>query len=224
MPRPGLFMVAALALTTAIALIAAAGSLSGPDIPRTTPVGTDDNVAVVNRFYGGFNQAVATGELQDLLALLAPGFVDHSVPATNAGPGNQQRLIDAIGVLRQVHPDLRLTAVMISTDDDRVLVYVHTDGGTATAGATALPDADTMVADRVEVLRIATGQIAERWAIRDGAAFWQPVPPTWTAVAPVSTYLTVQAELQPPAVYAPLYATPTPAATDGADRTSKRPP
>lgn len=206
MRRTMLMLGAALGLVTAVTLLALASTLLASS-SRSAQPSPSAAPSAVTRFYDAINQAIATGDPRALLALLAPGFVDHGLPGAETGRDNRQGEIDAVAGLRRAHPAPRFTAVASAVDGDRVIIYVHESGGATAAGITATPDPTVIVADRVEVLRLAGGLVAERWVLRDGAPYWQPVPATATTVPPVETYLTVQAQLAMPAEYAPLLAT-----------------
>jgi hypothetical protein len=185
--------------------------------PTPMAPATSGAASLVYRFYDEFNHALATGDANGLILMLATDFVDHSALTTGTD-GNQVAFARELALLHGLRPGLRLSPIAIDIDDDRVIVFVNEREEGETVASTETPMAASLAADRVEALRIADGTIAERWAVRDGAAYWQPIPPTSTPLAPVSVYLTVVAALQTmPGQYLPQLATatigPGPAAT-----------
>ncbi len=154
-----------LLLTTAIALLATARATwfsTAQGTAQTSP----GSIKVANRFYAAVNHFLATGDSAPLRAVVADDFVQHPAPpfATRDATG----LIRKLESMRLVDPGLRFTVdrLVASADGVEISAAVH-----AVAGPTrpvlvrslppqlAAPSGTT-----IELLRIDSGRVTERWA------------------------------------------------------------
>ncbi len=122
----------------------------------------DENKALAQRLYDDlFNRGYPAAAVE----LVSAGFVDHEAPpGTPCGP-EAARL--AAARLRAAFPDGRHVIEDLVGEEDRVVVRL-TFGGThkgAYQGVAATGRRVTQA--QIHILRIAEGQVAELWAIRD---------------------------------------------------------
>src|SRR5262245_11565616 len=119
--------LAALAIGLMLLVSAAAVLVVAAATPTLQPLASDGRGAAVTaaaarEFYAAEDKALATGDMQRLIAAVAPGFVDHRPGAAT----RQLRagLISHVAALRIARPGARLTIQAILVEGDRALVYV----------------------------------------------------------------------------------------------------
>ncbi len=142
----------------------------------------DVNKAVVQRLYDDlFNRA----RLAVADELVAADYRSHAAPpGTPAGPDG---LRQAVALLRAAFPDGRYVMEDLIGEDDRVaarLVFRGTHRGPYRG---IPPTGRRVVQAQLHLLRLAAGQVAEHWALREDLALLEQLgashPPTPT-VAP----------------------------------------
>ena len=124
---------------------------------NTTPLLVADTVW---KFYDAIDLLLRTGDAGALREIIAPDFVDHvDTPGSLA---NRDGLLGYLASLRTTVPDLRLVPEEVSAQADRAIAAITLSGdderaimGIPLAGPPPWPEA--------EIVRIADGQIAERW-------------------------------------------------------------
>src|SRR5262245_4356471 len=157
-------VVGSLALATGVVLGAIhtaftepIGAIS-PQIGATAVVDADAaNREVAVRFYAALDALLASGDVTMLPALVHPDFVDHT-PVDGDAPG-WRSLAARTEALRATLPSLRLSAVAMVGDGDRVVVYLAADGDDRGGGVV------------VEVPRIQGGQVAQLWGLDNAGAY-----------------------------------------------------
>jgi SnoaL-like domain len=152
-------LVSALALVTGLVLGTVGATLGEPtrslppaSVPPTTTAvpAAEAARALAVRFYAALDAALASGDAAPLAGVVSPDFVDHT-----QDPGAARGMAGAtaaVAALRAARPGLRVTVAAALVDGDRALVYL----------------AGTRWGDAVEVLRLADGRVAERWALTGG--------------------------------------------------------
>ncbi len=151
-------LVCVLALATGLALLGASELLAVGPRPGDSRPATDDNVAIVRRFYDAVNAAIGTGDDAFLAEVMAPDVVDR----TPGGDGGGGGLARHLATLHAVNPGLALVVDDVLADGDRVTAWVTVAGpASAPFPGLALPAAPAWgVVDR---FRVAGGRIVEYW-------------------------------------------------------------
>ena len=127
---------------------------------------TQTNETVVRRFIeDGFN-----GRNLDLLdEIVADGFTNHDPPFPGL-PAGREGLKQAFAGFWSAFPDIQATTVHLIADEDKVATVVALRG-THDGELMGLPPTAREVNIRtVEIFRVASGQIAERWGVVDRTA------------------------------------------------------
>ena len=162
MRRRVLLASAILAALTALSLLGAVVAVRPPGIPAEADGPREAaNRALAYRFYAAANTAIADGDTTPLVALVAPDFVEWSIPP-DAGP-DRDGLVRRVLALHATTPGLRLGVEAVAADGDLVIaaVRVHTADPPTFLGL-RLRDAWTGWGP-VDVFRVAGGRIVERW-------------------------------------------------------------
>lgn len=166
-----------LALVTGAVLDATRIAMFGPvDVSSSWQ---PPNVGLVHAYYDAINAAL-DGDAAPLWRVLGPNLVDHA-----ARPGettDRAGFLDAVNGLRTNAPTLRLTVDDVAVQNDRAAARVRTVGGNEAAfmGSPIAPD---RLWPAVDFLRIAGGQIVERWGVQAGSAIFEPLLATTVPVA-----------------------------------------
>lgn len=112
-----------------------------------------------------FGEAVNTGRLDALDALVAPDSVDHD-PAPGQGPG-PEGFKAMFTDLRRAFPDLRVEVEhLVATDDE--LAFAYTISGTHRGELNGKAATGRRVSYRaVQISRFENGKLVERWGSSD---------------------------------------------------------
>lgn len=177
-PRPLLLAICTLALATALSLLVVATVVI--DRPASLPAPADapapaDTVAtdLVRSFYAAVNDVLLTGDPAGLADIVAPDLVEHpGLPDADGAAG----LIQALLAQRTTWPGVRLVVDDVrATGPDAVTAWVHAEA----TGSAAIPGFTAAVLPvswgPLEVLRIADGRIAERWASHRDPVLVEPL-------------------------------------------------
>lgn len=122
---------------------------------------TEQTRADARRFYERMNRAIASGDMAELDAVIAPEAIDH-----NPIPGMKQGLEGikaAFAEQRLAFPDLTATVEDVVVEGDRAACRVHmraTHRG-AFQGVAATGKRVTLTG--IDILRFAGGKVIERW-------------------------------------------------------------
>ena len=119
------------------------------------------NKDVVRRFIG----AVNGGDLAAVEALLAPDYLDHSLPPGT--PPDRAGFLRFLAGCRRTFPDARWTTEDLLAEGDKVAGRV-TFRGTHRGELLGIPPTGKAVAiGGIGIYRVAGGRIAEGWVQRD---------------------------------------------------------
>jgi steroid delta-isomerase-like uncharacterized protein len=118
---------------------------------------TEDNKALVRRGY----EAISSGNLDALLQLLSPDYVDHNAPlGFDPGPAGTHALLS---MYRAAFPDLAVRVEDMLAEGDTVVARVISSG-TQHGEVQGIPATGKhVVMPGIEIFRIANGKVAERW-------------------------------------------------------------
>jgi predicted ester cyclase len=133
--------------------IVSAGPAAAPPV--------DAEMTAVRHFYGAVNAAIVDGDATRLDGVVAEDFADHAPQSEDLG--NRADLERIVRDLAATEPSLRLTPLDLIAQNDRVVARLQVDGAAdQTLFGIAVEGARPWSA--VEILRVAQGKIAERWA------------------------------------------------------------
>ena len=176
LPRPVLLLTCCLTLATAYALLGAAAAFTDHPAPTQTTVDIPSTAAattLVQRFYATVNDVLHTGAVAPLAAVIAPGLVEHPGRAGDSGAAGLARTLLAE---RTTWPGIRIVVDDIrATGPDAVTAWVHPEAANPPAVIGFAVPAVPSAWGPIEVLRIADGRIAERWASGSDALLLEPV-------------------------------------------------
>jgi steroid delta-isomerase-like uncharacterized protein len=129
----------------------------------------EDNLAVQQKF----GDAVNSGNLEQLRALIAADCVDHD-PAPDQGVG-PEGYIRMFGALRTAFPDLAVSGEQLVIDDDKIaLAYTMT--GTQNGEFMGIaPTGRKIRARGVQIARFKDGKMVERWGSSDQLGILQQI-------------------------------------------------
>ncbi len=112
-----------------------------------------------------FGEAVVSGNLEKLRALIAPSVVEHD-PGPTQGPG-AQGYIDLFTEMRSAFPDLNITLEHLTADEDSVAI-AYTLTGTHQGNFQGIaPTGKPIKARGVQIARFVDGRMVERWGSSD---------------------------------------------------------
>jgi predicted SnoaL-like aldol condensation-catalyzing enzyme len=186
MRRVAFPLTIALALVTGLILWDAAPTLTWR---VTTDSGLEDRKLVVRRFYDAANQAIATGDLTLLNAMVATDFVEHE-PLPGLPPG-RAGLVRYLTTLHATYPRLRLAVASLLAEGDQVVARVAVEGAPEGALLGIALTEPLPVWSAVDRFRVAGDMIVERWGAMQGLSLLEPLqqipvsllPPSRRAVA-----------------------------------------
>jgi predicted ester cyclase len=165
-----LLLAAILALATGLGLFGIAATLT--QVPITVVPSTAAAAAAVERFYAAADATLRTGDATALREAVPRDYVDHA--AASAARSGVEGLVRFLAELRTACPDCRLAADEVAVGHDqaavRVAVHGHRQGMNLGASGDGLP----LTWSALDVLRIAGGQVAERWSQGDALSLVAP--------------------------------------------------
>jgi predicted ester cyclase len=187
---PVLLLSCLLALATGLALLAF-GQLLVPSSPGATAPNPEAvaDAATVRRLYAAVDDALGTGNLAPLDAVIAQSFVDHA--ALPGRPTNRTGFEQGLVALHAVYPTLRLTVTDLVAEGDEVVARVQAEhAGQATFLGVPLPTG-WRVWGGIDIFRLADGRIVERWGGNAPNAALDPFPPASLTLSPDAPTLTL---------------------------------
>ncbi len=163
-------LVAVVLMLTSGAVLAQEGIVAFAPLTSAPP--PSNGRALITRLYQEINHTLDTGDSTGLTGLLASDFVDEA-PAPGA-PADRAGFIATIQLLRQAMPTARLlpTDILVSGNDVAVFVQI---AGTPASTVVPLPPLTGVPWPRVDLYRLAAGQIAQRLSSATGIGVLAPV-------------------------------------------------
>jgi steroid delta-isomerase-like uncharacterized protein len=138
---------------------------------------TETNETVIRRF---IEDAFNGRDLDVLDEIVAEGFTNHDPPFPGLSAG-REGLKQTFAGFWSAFPDIQATTVHVVADEDKIASVVALRG-THEGELMGLPGTGSKVNIRVvEIFRLASGQLAERWGVVDRAALMEQL-----GVAPAS--------------------------------------
>jgi steroid delta-isomerase-like uncharacterized protein len=144
---------------------------------RTQNMATEENKAIVQRFYKLVEEVLRTGDVDALDEILAPEFVHHQLGA----PPDLESYKQFFAMLRLACPDLSQTVEDVIAEDDKVVDRLRWQATHQGPFMGIPPSGNTLTMTEIHINRIAGGRIVERWAEVDRLSLMQqlgaiPVP------------------------------------------------
>ena len=114
----------------------------------------------------GYLAAVAANDTAAIDRYVAPGYVRHDpgLPTPVLGPAGVKRHTAA---LHRAFPDFRIEEHDVVAERDRVLVRLTIRGSHRGEFAGAAPTGRAVAMEKMDLFRIAGGQVAEQWVAAD---------------------------------------------------------
>ena len=160
---PALLVAVALTLATGVALLRAE-SLVADTWPAADPAVA--NEAVVRRYYAAANTAIATGETDELEAVVAADL-DLSSDLSEAAAGDgREVLIGRFLAAHAAQPNLRLAVRDVVADEDDVVARVAVEG--ASPGVPPAVRLSRFAEDWLDGFRVRRGKVAAAWGATVG--------------------------------------------------------
>ena len=174
-----------LAATFCLAVATAATLLGLAPLLTSRPVDAGPataNTTTARAFVAAVAEFLQTGDRSALDTAVAPNFVDH--PASLPPATGRDALRRHLSAVRASFTALTVTAADLVADGDRVAVRVafHGTRRTAFLGIPLVPEQTSW--QGIHVLRIAHGQVAERWSEGDAVGLFAPLGRTTLARVP----------------------------------------
>jgi hypothetical protein len=169
MRRPVLFG-SLLTLFVVAGVVLIAGSFLLEPAPLASASG---NTEVIRRFYAAANETIATGDTTALHAVVSPHFVDQD-PVLGMKP-DRAGLEGYLTALHAVVPDTELLVEAVVAGGDQAMARVAVRGG---QGPVPLRNAVVEQPEpwgSVDIFRIASGKVVERWSQTDDLTLVRPV-------------------------------------------------
>ena len=164
-----LLLTLILALATALALLAAGSALGDAQLPAPT---RSEQRSVVFRFYDAVNLALRTGDGSGLAEAVADDLVTHDA----FGVGQDRRWLEhRLAELRAADPSAQLVVEDLVVEGDRAAVRVRAQGGRDATFLGMPVDPQPAAWAPIDLLRVADGKVAERWAVGDAGVLLRPV-------------------------------------------------
>lgn len=126
---------------------------------------TDDNKALVQRF---FEEVINQRNVAALDQLVAPGGINHTVPAGMPEEANQ-----FVGLYLNAFPDVKATVEDLMADGDKVVARVSYSGTHKGTFRGIPPTGKQIAVMGINIFRIANGKLVEHWGITDRFAVLQ---------------------------------------------------
>ena len=127
------------------------------------PIGTEDNKALIRRFY---EEVWDRGNTDFAFEVFADDYVRHDLRAPQAlpGPAGQKRIADDF---RAAFPDLRVKVDVIVGEGDFVVGRWTATGTHLGAWSGVKPTGRTMTLAAANIFRFQDGKVVEIWNHRD---------------------------------------------------------
>jgi predicted ester cyclase len=121
----------------------------------------EENKTLVRRAWEDlFNK----GNLATADELIAASFKNHAAPGSAPGPGSFKQLVTGY---RSAFPDAQFTIEDLLADGDKVVMRSNLRGTHRGSFLGIAPTGRHISQEQIHIVRVASGQIVEHWAVRD---------------------------------------------------------
>jgi predicted ester cyclase len=126
-----------------------------------------ENEAIVRRTW---EELFNKGNLAAADELIAANFMNHAAPGAPPGPASFKQLVT---FYRSAFPDAQFTIEDILADGDKVVMR-NTFSGTHRGPFMGIaPTGRRVSQEQIHIVRVASGQVVEHWAVRDDLSLLQ---------------------------------------------------
>jgi predicted ester cyclase len=127
----------------------------------------EENKTIVRRTWEDlFNK----GNLATADELIAANFINHAAPGASPGPASFKQLAT---MYRTAFPDVQFIIEDLLSDGDKVVIR-NTFRGTHRGPFMGIaPTGRNISQEQMHIVRVASGQIVEHWAVRDDLSLMQ---------------------------------------------------
>jgi len=132
-------------------------------------MGTEDNKALVRRFY---EEVWNRGNVDVAAEVFAEAYVRHDLRPSQAAPGPRGQATIASD-FRAAFPDLQMRVDLVVAEGDLVAARWTTEGTNTGAWAGRAPTGKHAVFSGVNIFRFEDGKVAELWNHRDDLGLMQ---------------------------------------------------
>lgn len=160
---PALLLVAALTLVTAVALLRAEAVIADTWVAADSTIASEE---VIRRYYAAANAVIATGEVDELAAVVAQDLVLAPGLSEDATASGRQVLIDRFLALHAVQPSLRLVVRDMVADEDDVIARVAIEG--TKSGLPPAVHLSQFGEDWLDGFHVQQGMVAAAWGATVG--------------------------------------------------------
>ena len=128
---------------------------------------TEENKALVRRFYEAFN----TQNVAALDQFAAADFVDHGLPP--GVPPNREGAKQYLGMFVAAFPDLHFMAEDMVAEGDKVVCHLYASGTHKGDFQGMPPTGKQIKIEAFDMLRIANGKLVDHWGVFDALGMMQ---------------------------------------------------
>ncbi len=126
-----------------------------------------ENEAIVRRTW---EELFNKGNLAAADELIAANFMNHAAPGAPPGPASFKQLVT---FYRSAFPDAQFTIEDLLADGDKVVMR-NTFSGTHRGPFMGIaPTGRRVSQEQIHIVRVASGQVVEHWAVRDDLSLLQ---------------------------------------------------
>lgn len=126
-----------------------------------------ENEAIVRRTW---EELFNKGNLAAADELIAANFMNHAAPGAPPGPASFKQLVT---FYRSAFPDAQFTIEDVLADGDKVVMR-NTFSGTHRGPFMGIaPTGRHVSQEQIHIVRVASGQVVEHWAVRDDLSLLQ---------------------------------------------------
>jgi hypothetical protein len=161
-------LASALTILAAIALVSSAMLVNQGTIAAPLPTNSSQ---VAEAFYAAVNEAMRSGNLTPLDAVIAPDIMVHGLPVGHSA--DRAGFLQYLAALRVITPDLRLQVERIAVAGDTAMSQLVSPEGKG--GFAGLRIADGPSWGGYDAFRIVNGRVAELWRGSDTPVWLQPL-------------------------------------------------
>lgn len=112
----------------------------------------------------GFEEGINLRKLEVFERILAPGYVNHSLPAPVPGPDGFRQVIS---MFLEAFPDMRITIEQVIAEGDTVVTRGSWQGSQRGAFMGVPPTGRSVQVNYIDIWRLEAGMAVENWVQMD---------------------------------------------------------
>lgn len=118
---------------------------------------SEHNKAVIRRFYEAWNE----GNMEEVVSMIAPNFVDHVMPPELAY--GREGFLKARALGRKALADVHIQLEQIFAEDDYIIAHVIIHATQVGTFQSIPPTGKRFALEAISILRLENDQIVEHW-------------------------------------------------------------